>query len=154
MFVETWVRQPCWHMTLDTWHRTSDMWHVTRAMWHVTHGGGLTFSQTFSSLAFTVWDWQCLEDSEKKEERLNEWIIHKGVCRTAPATPSLLNTSVILSVCQYIVYYSVYLKWSNRVYWVSNIRKWKYRVGNFFFFFFNFLYFFDFLGLFWIFRFF
>ena len=35
--------------------RTHDMWHMV---------GG--------SQAITVWDWQCLEDSERKDDLLNE----------------------------------------------------------------------------------
>ena len=44
-------------------------------------------------LALTVWDWQCLEDSEQKDDWLNDWItVFIGAYRTAPATPGLLNT--------------------------------------------------------------
>ena len=79
-------------MTPDTWHVThdTDTWHVTRYMWHVTHGGGWTFSQNFSSPALTVWDRQCLEDSELKDDSLNESVNYEGVYRTAPASPGLL----------------------------------------------------------------
>ena len=45
----------------------------------------------FSSLALTVWDRQCLEDSELKDEVLNKSMSNRDVCRTAPATPGLLN---------------------------------------------------------------
>ena len=38
-------------------------------MWHMV-GGGLTFSQNFSSLALTVWDRQCLEDSQQKDPKI------------------------------------------------------------------------------------
>ena len=41
-------------------------------MLYVTHGGGQTFSQNVSFLACTVWDRQCLEDSEEMDHRLNE----------------------------------------------------------------------------------
>ena len=34
--------------------------------------GGWIFSKKFSSLALTVWDLQCLEDLEEKDELLNE----------------------------------------------------------------------------------
>ena len=51
-----------------------------------THGGeGGTFSQKLSSLALTVWKKQCFETWEEKND--------KGNCRTAPATPGLLNTT-------------------------------------------------------------
>ena len=84
-----------WHLTGDTWHVTPDMWHVTRGMWHLTHGGGLTFSPNFISLALTVWDFWYLEDLEEKDWLLN----YEAVCRTAPATPGLLIT--IIANCQY-----------------------------------------------------
>ena len=54
-------------------------WHVTHNTWHMTHGGG----EHVSSPALMVWDWQCLEDSEQKDHRLNEWINNEGVCKTA-----------------------------------------------------------------------
>ena len=38
----------------------------------MTHGGGLTFSQNFGSPALSVLDRQCLQDSELKDDRLNE----------------------------------------------------------------------------------
>ena len=61
-------------VTLDTWHVTQDTWHLTPDMWHVTHGWGWTFSQNFSSLALPVWDTQCLEDSERKDDLINQTI--------------------------------------------------------------------------------
>ena len=51
--------------------------------------GGLTFSQNVSSLALTVWEQKGFEDLEEKD--VSELINYKGVCRTAPATPGLLN---------------------------------------------------------------
>jgi hypothetical protein len=62
-----------WHMTRDMWHVTRDTWHVTRDMWHVTRLGGWTFSQNFSSLAFTVCDLWYYEDILGKGW-LNEWV--------------------------------------------------------------------------------
>ena len=44
------------------------MYHVTDDTCYVTHGGGLTFSQNVSSLALSVWNTQCLEDSEQKDD--------------------------------------------------------------------------------------
>ena len=38
-----------------------------------------------------AWDRQCLEDSEQKDDRLNESMSKGGDCRTAPATAGLLN---------------------------------------------------------------
>ena len=44
--------------------------------------------------ALTVWDRQCLKDSERKDDlinqSMNEIINEEGVYRTAPATPGLL----------------------------------------------------------------
>ena len=56
-----------WQLTRDTWHMTCDTWPVT-------HGGEWTYSQHFSSQALTVWDWQCLGDSELKDHRLSQWM--------------------------------------------------------------------------------
>ena len=53
-----------------------------------------------------VWDRQCLEDSEQKDQLLNESVNAEGVCRTAMATQGLLIMAVGLScnvnriVCQ------------------------------------------------------
>ena len=63
-----------WHMTPDTWHIAHDTWHMTCDPWHVAHGGGWTFSQNFCSPALTVWDRKCLEDSERKDDLMNEWM--------------------------------------------------------------------------------
>ena len=41
-----------------------------------------------------VWDKQCLEDSELKDDRLSQRINDKGDCRTALATPDLFMTQV------------------------------------------------------------
>ena len=56
----------------------------------MTGGGRWTFSQNFSSLALTVWEWRCLEDIFTKYDLATQFINQKGVCRTAPATPGLL----------------------------------------------------------------
>ena len=40
-----------------------------------------------------VWDRQCLEDSEQKDDSMNESINYTGFCRTAPATLGILNTT-------------------------------------------------------------
>ena len=55
-------------------------------MGHVTQSRESKFSQNFSSLAHTVWDKQCLEDSERKDDSMS----NKGDCRTAQATPGPL----------------------------------------------------------------
>ena len=38
-----------------------------------------------------VWDLWYIEDLEEKDESISELINYKGVCRTALATPGLLN---------------------------------------------------------------
>ena len=38
-----------------------------------------------------VWDLWCFEDLEEKDETINQLNYDGGVCRTAPATPGLLN---------------------------------------------------------------
>ena len=50
------------------------MWHATCDMWCVTHSWGWTISQYFSSPALTVWVWQCLGDSERKDDLISEFI--------------------------------------------------------------------------------
>ena len=59
-------------MSCELWHVTCDTGHMTRDMWHRTGGGRWTFSQTFSSLALTVWEWRCSEDISTKDESINE----------------------------------------------------------------------------------
>ena len=76
---------------------TGDRWHMTHDTWHMTHSVGWTFSQNLSSLALLVLDWQCLEDIWTKES-VNESISHRGDCRTALATPGLLNINLVYGV--------------------------------------------------------
>ena len=72
-------------------HVTCEMWHMTRDTWH---RGWWTLCQNFRSLALTIWKIWWLEDISTKEHLMSEWMSHGGVCRTAPATPGLLNTSL------------------------------------------------------------
>ena len=51
-----------------------------------------------------VCDLWCFEDFEEKDQLLNYSVNYEGVCRTAPATPGLLNT------CKFMVY-----KYSNLI---------------------------------------
>ena len=78
-----------WPLTPDTWHMTYEMWHVACDMWHVT----CDICVKFISPVLKVWDWQCLEDSERNQW-INERMNHKGVYRTVPATPGLLKRGV------------------------------------------------------------
>ena len=90
-----------WQLTGDRWQVTGDMWHVTCDTWHMTGMGRWTFSQNFSSLTFTVWEWRFVEDRQSYDdvstnhqwmnESMNQSISDGGDCRTAPATPGLLK---------------------------------------------------------------
>ena len=101
MTCDTWVTQYVCHFTCDKWHVTHDMWHMTCDTWHVTGMGRWTFSQNFSSLTFTVWEWRFVEDRQSYDDIstnhqwMNEWINQSirdgGDCRTAPASPGLLT---------------------------------------------------------------
>ena len=61
-------------------------------------GGGWIFSQNVSSLALLVWQWQCLEDPEQKDQQINYSMSqlrgNKGVYRTAPATPGVFKNKL------------------------------------------------------------
>ena len=79
-----------WHVNCDTWHETCDMWHMMRE----------NILSNVSSSAHTIWARQCLQDSEQKDDS-NEWyewinqlISYGGDCRTAPASPGLLMTTM------------------------------------------------------------
>ena len=63
----------------------------------MTHGGGWTFSQNFGYLALTFWDLRYLEDWEEKADSLTHLINDEAVCRTAPATPGMLNKTMLLA---------------------------------------------------------
>ena len=43
------------------------------------------------------WDSWCYEDLEEKDQSISEIINYGGVCRTAPATPGLLNINTDLT---------------------------------------------------------
>ena len=47
--------------------------------------------KNFISLALTAWEGRFVEYLEEKADGLSDGINHKGVCRTAPATPGLLK---------------------------------------------------------------
>ena len=67
------ILPPKKYVTLYTWHVTRDMWHMTQDMWHIIFDTwwGWTFSQNVSYPALIIWDRQCLEDSEQKDDRIN-----------------------------------------------------------------------------------
>ena len=83
-------------MTCDIWHVTCDMWHVTRDMWHMTCDmlWGVNILSTFPLPSFYgLWFmifWR-LGGKGSRTDLINQLINDKGVCRTAPATPGLLN---------------------------------------------------------------
>ena len=56
---------------------------------------GVNILSKFQLPALTVWDRQCLEDSELKDHSMNELIVNdKGAFRTAPAIPGLLDIKI------------------------------------------------------------
>ena len=83
------VRGGMWHLICEIWHLTRDMCHVScdtqwvmeywvktsgpKLLWVGCQGVLKTFSQILTDL-------------------INQWSIHKGVCRTAPATSTSLFT--------------------------------------------------------------
>ena len=69
-------RKKIWHVTCDMWQVKRDMWHVTCDVWHVTCCGGWAFSQNFSSLALTIWEWKCFEDILSQRIHLTKKIIN------------------------------------------------------------------------------
>ena len=79
---------------------------MTRDTWHVTRD--------------TVWFLWYFEDLEETADWLTDSINNEGVCRTAPATPGLLNTicsnysllSFVFMVALYVN--KIYLKFINR----------------------------------------
>ena len=62
----------------------------------MTHGVLWTFSQNFRSLALTVWELNCSEDLEEKQQWVSDWINDNGVDRTAPGSPGLLIIALSL----------------------------------------------------------
>ena len=70
-----------WHMPCDTWHVTHETWLVvnTVSKCQVSSSNGLVF--------MALWIF-----GRKGWPTCNQWMNDQGVCRTAPATPSLLKT--------------------------------------------------------------
>ena len=69
----------------------------------------LTFSQNVSSVALTVWDRQCFEDTFTKDQSVTQLINYKGFCRTVPATPGLLTISSDNDGISNVTDFSLYL---------------------------------------------
>ena len=69
--LENWKQHLFWQQ-----NKTKSRWG--RPRWYQTLQGlpppFWTLSQNVSSLALTVWDRQCLEDSERKDDLINKWI--------------------------------------------------------------------------------
>ena len=93
-------------MTRDRWHVRCVTWHLTRDIRHVIYGRRWTFSHNFRSLAYTVWEWWCLEDLEEKGDLANQLMNHEGVCRTVPSALGLLSTFVINSFSESLIFSS------------------------------------------------
>ena len=58
-------------------------------------GVGLTVSHNFRSLTLTVCERQCFEEISKRDHLIAESVSNEGVCRTALATPGLLNINIL-----------------------------------------------------------
>ena len=91
------------HVTSDTLHLTPDMWHMIQDMWHMTCDTWwgmniLSKCQLPSSFGLgsrVSWSFWM---KGSPTQWMNEWINDKGVYRTSPATPSLLNIGTTLHV--------------------------------------------------------
>ena len=80
-----------WHVTCDMWHMTCDMWHVTHDMWQVG-GGEPSLKISAPQLLRFPSEGLLKIISQRMTNGVNELMNDKGVFRTAPATPGLLNT--------------------------------------------------------------
>ena len=85
-------------MTCETWHGTCDTWHVTCDTWHVTFNsdrwGEVNLLSklrihSFNGQKFRMF-W-ILRGKGWISDWINEWLIDKGVWRTALATPGLYS---------------------------------------------------------------
>ena len=91
-------------MTPDTWHLTCDIYigHVSCDRQRVVNT--VSKLRVPSSYGFRVKVfWRYL--NKMISNLMNEWTNYKGVCRTAPATPSVLN------ICCYTVSIWTYCSW-------------------------------------------
>ena len=81
-----------WQLNCDTRHVTCDMytWHMTCDRW----GKVNLLSKCKFPNSYSI-EWKSFEESFTKDESLNDWLNHKGVCRTAQATPGLLMNFAI-----------------------------------------------------------
>ena len=86
------------HLKKKLWHVTRDMWQVTCAMWHMIGDMGYVVGGEYSLkmsapllLQFVIYD---ISKMWRKRITLsvNQLINAKGVYRTAPSTPGLLNS--------------------------------------------------------------
>ena len=72
------------------WHVTRDTWHVTRDTWQVWGGEHSLKISAPKLLLFVIYDimniWR-----KRLTESVNQLMCNEAVCRTAPATPGLLN---------------------------------------------------------------
>ena len=105
--IRSWCKSLCfldlthmWHMTCDMCNVTCVMWQVICDMWHVTCLWVWTFSKNFSCSSYSLWFliFGRFGGKGSLTESINEWISDKGFCRTAPATPDLLNMYTTFSL--------------------------------------------------------
>ena len=79
-----------WHVTRDMWPVRRDTWHVTCNMWHVVGGEHSLKISAPQLFWFVIYD--ILKIRRKRlTELINYLMSNKVDCRTAPATPCLLN---------------------------------------------------------------
>ena len=71
-------------MTPDTRHVTCDTWHVTHDTWGVNILSKFQLPSSYGLWFMIFWRFG-------GKGLLTDWLNHEGVCRTAPATPGLLN---------------------------------------------------------------
>ena len=82
------------HTTCDAWHLTHDRWHMTCDIWHMTCDmlWGVNILSKFQ-LPSCYGLWFIISWTLGGKGSRTDWLINdKGVCRTAPAKPGLLNT--------------------------------------------------------------
>ena len=81
------------NVTCDTWHVTCDTWHVTHGTWHMTCDMllGVNIPSKFQ-LPSSYGLWFMIQDIGWR----TDWLNHKCVCRTAPATQGLLNIGIFM----------------------------------------------------------
>ena len=87
----------CLHLTPDMWHLTCDTLHVIPDIWHVVGDEHCVQLPSYTGLGVMIF-WSS-GGKVSATDRLNYLISDRGVCRTAPATPGLLNIWYSFALC-------------------------------------------------------